>query len=83
VVEVLTESGETVWGGFDARRRPVMRVLAPATSVAFGELATPARMLEPGRRYRWRVYAAVDTNDGNLFRLIGASEIVGASFRAR
>jgi hypothetical protein len=73
VVEVTTVLGQTIWGGFDAMRRPVFRVLA-RTDVVFGTTAQPTQQLESGRRYRVRVYAAVESLMGNLFELIGASE---------
>ena len=58
-----------------------MRVLAPATRVAFGELATPIAALEPGRLYGYRIYAAKDVNTGQLFEIIAASEELAGEFR--
>lgn len=81
VVEVRDAAGQLLWGGFDSRRRPTMRVLAPATRVAFGELATPIAALEPGRLYGYRIYAAKDVNTGQLFEIIAASEELAGEFR--
>ncbi|MCK6549347.1 carboxypeptidase-like regulatory domain-containing protein [Myxococcota bacterium] len=77
VVEVKNVGGQTVFGGFDTRGNPRNTVLAPMTSTM------PDMPLVSGALYTWRVYAAEDVTTGRTFRLIGASEELGASFRAR
>ena len=36
VVEVTDVLGQVIWGGFDARQNPTLRVLPPQTSVRYG-----------------------------------------------
>lgn len=83
VIEVRNVAGQVLWGGFDARRNPKLRVLAPDTSVRYGDIAAASEELQPGRRYAWRVYAGVDTTTGTLFELIAASEQGAGSLRVR
>ena len=82
VVEVTDILGQVIWGGFDARQNPTLRVLPPQTSVRYGDLNTPLQpTLTEGRWYRWRVYAGMNTTTGTLFELIGASEAAEGAFR--
>jgi hypothetical protein len=80
VVEVTNALGQVVWGGFDANRRPLFRVLG-GTEIDFGALVPAAEPLQSGRRYRLRVYGAIDTTTGTLFELVSASEELEGVFR--
>jgi hypothetical protein len=86
VVEVVDESGDTIWGGFDSEMNFMPLVTEPqgnAPSVDYNsdETATLA-LLEPGRHYQLRVYAAVtDTDVPKGYRLLSASETLDGIFR--
>lgn len=83
VVEVQNLAGQTLWGGFDAQRRPLLRVLAPDTEIMFGTTVAPLEMLQPGVGYRMRVFAGIEVTTGTLFELSAASEENDGFFRAR
>ena len=83
VAEVRDVLGQNLWGGFDQRRRPTMRILDSATSITFGDLTPPRRALVAGGAYTWRLYACEDTNTGMQYAIIGASEVRAGAFRAR
>jgi hypothetical protein len=83
VLEVSNVLGQVIWGGFDFRRNPTMRLQAPASSLRFGSLAPPLQQLAAGKLYRWRVYAAIETSTGLLYDVIAASEVDAGQFRVR
>ncbi len=87
VVEVVDESSDTVWGGFDSPANnftPLVTVPQdnnPSANYNFDGTATLAS-LEPGRYYQLRVYAAVvDTSEPKGYRLLSASETLDGIFR--
>jgi hypothetical protein len=86
VVEVVDESGDTIWGGFDAAMNfaPLVTVPqgnSPSANYNFDGTAT-LPLLEPGRLYQLRVYAAVtDLTVPKGYRLLSASETLDAIFR--
>jgi hypothetical protein len=78
VVEVLDESGQSLFGGFDASGNPRIRVLPPDTSIAYG--GSP---LVKGARYMWRVFAAEqDILNPSQFDVTAASELLEGDFIA-
>jgi hypothetical protein len=84
VVEVVDESGDTIWGGFDVDFTPLVTVpQANAPSIAYNSDATAALpTLEPGRHYQLRVYAAVaDAGEPKGYRLLSASETLDGIFK--
>jgi hypothetical protein len=87
VVEVVDESGDTVWGGFDSLANnftPLVTVPQgndPSAGYNYDGTATLA-LLEPERYYQLRVYAAVvDTSEPKGYRLLSASETLDGIFR--
>lgn len=87
VVEVVDESGDTVWGGFDSPANnfaPLMTVPQgnnPNVSFNSDGTATLAS-LESRRHYQLRVYAAVtDFSEPKGYRLLSASETLDGIFR--
>jgi len=87
VVEVVDESGVTVWGGFDSLANnftPLVTVPQgndPSAGYNYDGTATLAS-LEPERYYQLRVYAAVvDTSEPKGYRLLSASETLDGIFR--
>lgn len=87
VVEVVDESGDTVWGGFDSAANnfaPLVTVPQGndlSASYNFDGTATSAS-LEVGRHYQLRVYAAVlDTSEPKGYRLLSATETLDGIFR--
>jgi hypothetical protein len=87
VVEVVDESGETVWGGFDtAANNFAPLVLVPQgnnpSAVYDFDGSAVLSTLESGRYYQVRVYAAViDTSETKGYRLLSASETLDGLFR--
>ena len=86
VVEVVDESGQTAWGGFDSTNNFMPRVTIPQgnePSVTYNSDGTAMlAVLEEGRHYQFRVYAAVtDTNEIRGYRLLSASETLDGIFR--
>ena len=87
VVEIVDESGNTVWGGFDSPANdyvPLVTVLQennPSAVYNFDGTAALAS-LEPERYYQLRVYAAVvDTSEPKGYRLLSAGETLDGIFR--
>jgi hypothetical protein len=87
VVEIVDESGDTVWGGFDSPANnfaPLVTVPQdnnPSAGYNFDGTAKLAS-LEPGRYYQLRVYAAVvDTSESKGYRLLSAGETLDGIFR--
>lgn len=86
-VEVVDESGETVWGGFDSAANnyaPLVTVPQgndPSVTYDFDSTAILSP-LESGRYYQLRVYAAVvDDFDPRGYRLLSASETLDGIFQ--
>jgi hypothetical protein len=87
VVEVVDESGETVWGGFDSANNfmPLVTVSqGNEPSVVYNSDGTASlAVLEDGRHYQFRVYAAVsDINEARGYRLLSSGETLDGIFRA-
>jgi hypothetical protein len=87
VVEVVDESGETVWGGFDSANNFVPLVTVSQgnePSIVYNSDGTASlAVLEEGRHYQFRVYAAVtDTNEARGYRLLSSGETLDGIFRA-
>ena len=85
-VEVVDESGETVWGGFNAAMNFMPLVMVPQgnnPSISYNSDGTAIlALLEPGRHYQLRVYAAVyDLTDPKGYRLLSASETLDGIFK--
>lgn len=86
VIEVVGESGETVWGGFDSGNNFMPLVTVPQgnePSIDYNEDGTASvAILEVGRHYQFRIYAAVaDVNDARGYRLLSAGETLDGIFR--
>jgi hypothetical protein len=86
VVEVVDESGDTVWGGFDSPANnftPLVTVPQgndPSAGYNFDGTATLAS-LGPERYYQLRVYAVVvDTAEAKGYRLLSAGETLDGIF---
>ena len=87
VVEVVDESGATIWGGFDL---PVNN-FAPIVTVPQGNEPSALynfdgtallSVLSPNRHYQLRIYAAVeDVSDPKGYRLLSASETLDGIFK--
>jgi hypothetical protein len=83
-IEVINESGETVWGGFGGLD-PVEGI--PTVTVQGGiytiNYAGPA--LQSGRYYQLRIYAMKDDNDVNLYpngyKMISVTENLDGVFK--
>jgi hypothetical protein len=87
VVEVVDESGETIWGGFDSAANnfaPLVTVPQsndPSVDYDSDGTATLASLL-PGRYYQVRIYASVtDVSEAKGYRLLSASETLDGIFR--
>ena len=87
VVEIVDESGNTVWGGFDSPANnyaPLVTVPQennPSAGYDFDGTAALAS-LEPERYYQLRVYAAVvDLSESKGYRLLSAGETLDGIFR--
>lgn len=86
VVEVVDESGETIWGGFDSANNfmPLVTIAQgnePSVGYNSDGTATLA-VLEEGRHYQFRVYAAVtDANEIRGYRLLSSGETLDGIFR--
>lgn len=78
VIEVSDASGNVIWGGFDySADIPVKKVVIPSsqTSVAFNADGKATQDLEPGKVYRWKIYASKnDRQAASGWRLISVSE---------
>lgn len=78
VVEVSDANGNVVWGGFSVEAGlPVKKVWVPSsqTSVVYNYDNSATSALEPGKTYRWRVYASKDdTKEDTGWKLISVSE---------
>jgi hypothetical protein len=87
VVEVVDESGETVWGGFDTAANNYMPLVTVSQgnepSVGYNSDGTATlATLEQGRHYQLRVYAAViDAVEAKGYRLLSAGETLDGIFR--
>jgi hypothetical protein len=87
VVEVVDESAETVWGGFDSAENgftPLVGVSQSNTpSIGYNSDGTAlVSPLEADRHYQLRVYAAViDSSVAKGFRLLSASETLDGIFK--
>lgn len=85
-IEVVDESGETVWGGFDSTNNFLPLVTVPQgneSSIDYNSDGTASlAVLDVGRHYQFRVYAAVtDTNEARGYRLLSAGETLDGIFR--
>ena len=86
VVEVVDESGESIWGGFDSANNfmPLVTIAQgnePSVGYNSDGTATLA-VLEEGRHYQFRVYAAVtDANEIRGYRLLSSGETLDGIFR--
>lgn len=86
VVEVVDESGNTIWGGFDGTGQPKFTI--PKTdpvSIGYNSNATATLApLESGRYYQLRVYASKDDNTAPLgFKLISSTENLDGVFKVQ
>jgi hypothetical protein len=76
VIEVMNANGALIWGGF-SDDGSIKNVIIPdtETSVLFNFDGSTSADLEPGKVYRWRIYASKDDNQSSTgWRLISASE---------
>lgn len=78
VIEVSDASGNVIWGGIDYTQTiPEKKVIIPSsqTSVDFNFDGSATKSLEPGKVYRWKVYASKDDRQADSgWRLISVSE---------
>ncbi|WP_224999661.1 carboxypeptidase-like regulatory domain-containing protein [Cesiribacter sp. SM1] len=83
VLEVSDANGNVIWGGFgigtiaNGTTGPVKKVIVPSgqTSADYNFDGSALRALEPGKVYRWKVYASKDDNKENTgWKLISVSE---------
>ncbi len=78
VIEVSDANGNVIWGGFgEEAGLPVKKVWVPSsqTSVVFNFDNTATQALEPGKTYRWKVYASKDDSRADTgWKLISVSE---------
>lgn len=78
VIEVSDASGNVIWGGFDRSQTiPLKKVSVPSsqTSAVFNFDNSATKSLEPGKVYRWKVYASKNDNQSDSgWRLISVSE---------
>ena len=78
VIEVSDASGNVIWGGFsEGESGLVKNVTVPSsqTNVDFNHDGSASKALEPGKIYRWRVYASKnDTKEATGWKLISVSE---------
>lgn len=85
VVEVIDESGNTVWGGFDALNNFAPLVTVAQTnnpSVIYNSTGTATvSPLEAGRYYQLRVYALVYDSTSTGYTLLSASETLDGIFK--
>ncbi|MEN8108581.1 MAG: carboxypeptidase-like regulatory domain-containing protein [Pseudomonadota bacterium] len=86
VVDVVDESGDTIWGGFDSAMNFMPLVTVPQgnePSIGYNSDGTATlAVLEPGRLYQLRVYAAViDTAELKGYRLLSSSETLDGIFK--
>lgn len=87
VVEVVDESGNSVWGGFDRLNNFAAKVTSPQSNspaIGYNEDGTATLpMLEPGRYYQLRVYARVLDNTSTGYTLLSASETLDGIFKVQ
>lgn len=85
VIEVSDANGNVIWGGIDFNQTlPVKRVTIPSsqTTAVFNFDNTATKNLEPGKVYRWKVYASKnDTKSETGWKLISVSEDQMGLFR--
>ena len=86
VVEVVDESGDTVWGGFDSANNFMPLVTVPQgnePSIGYNSDGTATlAVLTDARHYQLRVYAAVvDTAEPKGYRLLSAGETLDGIFK--
>lgn len=76
VPEVMDANGTVIWGGFSDNWTVRNVVVAGSqTSAAFNFDGSATGELQPGKVYRWRVYASKDDNQSATgWRLISVSE---------
>ena len=85
-IEVINESGDTVWGGFGGLD-PVEGV--PTVTVSGGTYTIPyaGPALQSGRYYQLRIYAMKDDNDAilypNGYKLISVTENLDGVFKVK
>ena len=84
VLEVVDESGSTVWGGFDLAGLPKVS-LPKADPITVGynfDGSATLATLEAGRYYQLRIYASKDDNTAPLlFKLISSTETLDGVFK--
>jgi hypothetical protein len=87
VVEVVDESGNTVWGGFDSSTGMPLVTVPKTDPVSVGynfDATATIAPLESGRYYQLRVYASKDDNTTPLnFKLISSTENLDGVFRVQ
>ena len=85
VVEVVDESGSTIWGGFDSVTGLPNLTVAKSDPVSIGynsDGTATLATLEEGRYYQLRIYASKDDNTAPLgFKLISATETLDGIFK--
>jgi hypothetical protein len=83
VLEVSDANGNVIWGGFgtgtiaNGTTGPVKKVTVPSsqTSAEYNFDGSALRALQPGKVYRWKVYASKnDTKEDTGWKLISGSE---------
>lgn len=81
-IEVVDESGTTVWGGFSLNTST--GILEPSVTVAQGNnpsIVYAGPSLTPGRYYQLRVYARDVLDAAGNFKLLSASETLDGLFK--
>ena len=85
IVEVVDESGNTVWGGLDPTTMtgPVMIAKQDPIEIVYNEDGTAILpVLEAGHYYQLRIYARkADNSTASGYKLISASETLDGLFR--
>ncbi len=78
VIEVVNSDGKVIWGGFDTDNLLMTKnVVIPSeqTSITFNSDGKALEDLQPGKIYRWRVYASKDDiQELTGWKLISVSE---------
>ncbi len=75
-IEVLDESSNTIWGGFDISGLPTVTVPKSQRTIGYDSDGTATAVLEPGKVYQLKVYAR---DNGGVY--LSASETLDGLFR--